>query len=173
MINKIKSISTSFVIIAINFALTLLAFVYVYKGVISSDGNYAIEKWDYLNTSLYLSLFTIVSSLFVGKIQRQQILNPKEEMNHFAIVAIFGIAIVILLFILHPGYQHLKLASDKYIGQAANSIFFIHSISFYLLTRHFNKIKETNRKYLILFLLLILYILLSPYIYFSGSSIIE
>ena len=173
MINKIKSISISFVIFAINFALTLLTILYVYKGVISSDGNYAMDKWNYLNTSLYLSLFTLASSLIVGKIRSRQILNPTEEMNHLAIVGVFGIAVVVLLFLLYPGYQHLQIESDKYIGQAVNSIFFIHTFSFYVLTRHFNKIKETKRKYLVLFLLLILSILLSPYIYNYGLSINE
>lgn len=123
--------------------LTILTIYWYYRGDISNDGNYVLEKWSYLKSSILLSIHTLFISFTMGFYKKYEAnYHPQKDSYPTFIVAFYTTYFALILFY-YPGAYELGVHSDPKAMALFVVISMVQSCYFYVMLKHITE-EEVN-----------------------------
>ncbi len=159
------------ILFALTVILTSYSIKYTYSYFFLSESESILDNWNYIITSLQLTVMTLLAGSTAGQFKILENLNDKrKDPSTASIMTPFFIIMPLIILLYYPGIEHLGLESDKSLIRIIISITAIQTIFYYTMIKLISNelIKPIN--YIVLLLVSIAIIFIVPILPIDGSD---
>ena len=165
-----QQIFLGIILFTLTVILTSYSIKHTYSYFFLSESESILSNWNYIITSLQLTVMTLLAGSTAGQFKiLENLNNNRKDPSTASIMTPFFIIMPFIILLYYPGIEHLGLESDKSLIRIIISITAIQTIFYYTMIKLISNelIKPIN--YFVLLLVSIAIIFIVPILPIGGS----